>query len=235
MVNASKNRKALAYSAMIAGLAWMYLDAGVIPASIAVFGLVLWFVEMASAGLGPVFLDGALARGAAAEAQAFRVLKRAVKKHKGKGRVLKNVLIPNPRSSLGSTEVDVAVFTAAGVFIVEVKGHEGTAVADAKAQEWVIYGRHGVSALRNPVRQLNGQIRAMKNFLRQVGVDVPVYGAVFMPNAEIRRRGYIAYPVYTEARFLPAFTLSKQAGEQKTEPGRIVSLLEEAVSILPAR
>lgn len=89
-----------------------------------------------------------------------------------------------------SQETDLIIVGAKGVYIVEVKNHNGKIVGDAQAAQWVQYktGRGGgrySKRLHNPVKQVKGQVYKLSKIFKENGINVWVEGIVLFTNEEV--------------------------------------------------
>ncbi len=83
------------------------------------------------------------------------------------------------------SEMDNVIVNRYGVFIIEVKDWNGEIAGGADDPEWKQYkttyeGRTYENVRKNPIRQVNGQIYALKEYLNAHGVSVWVDGYVMM-------------------------------------------------------
>lgn len=126
--------------------------------------------------------------------------------------VLLNVLIPSPQSAVGSVEADIVVVGPAGLFLFESKAHRGTVVIELDSPQWNVHSAKGTTVLRNPIRQLDTQRRALNSYLRRLGViPPPIHIAVFMPNASVIRpvNRRVSVPIFQRPEFLAAFVQAR--------------------------
>lgn len=220
MVGTEKRvRLGLAYGSLVVGCVWLTTTGNALASVLIVFGVLLTLSEWMLGGNGFIALSSGAA-GEDAEIDAATVLKRRL--GRDAAAVLRNLLVPNPMSSVGSTEADVVVVTDAGVFVFEVKSHRGVVVADPKADGWPVSWRGKGSVVRNPVRQVAGQVRAIRAYLAGKGLNTPVHAAVYMPNAEVRKIGHLSVPVFTSRQFLAPFVKAKD-GEKVAGSGKLVA------------
>jgi hypothetical protein len=219
MVGTEKRvRLGLAFGSLAAGCVWLATTGNALAPVLIVFGVLLILSEWMLGGNGFIALSSGAA-GEDAEIDAATVLKRRLGRDAA---VLRNLLVPNPMSSVGSTEADVVVVTDAGVFVFEVKSHRDVVVADPKADGWPVSWRGKGSVVRNPVRQVAGQVRAIRAYLAGKGLNTPVHAAVYMPNAEVRKIGHLSVPVFTSRQFLTPFVKAKD-GEKVAGSGKLVA------------
>lgn len=85
------------------------------------------------------------------------------------------------------SEIDNIVVGKSGVFIVEVKNHNGHIVGNLEDTYWTQYkvGRGGTpytNEMYNPVRQVGTHIYCLANYLRQEGINTYIQGMVYFVN-----------------------------------------------------
>ena len=86
-----------------------------------------------------------------------------------------------------SQETDLIIVGMKGVYIIEIKNHNGKIVGDGEAAEWVQHkvGRGGgrySKKMNNPVKQVKGQVYKLSKFLKQQGINVWVEGVILFTN-----------------------------------------------------
>jgi len=89
-----------------------------------------------------------------------------------------------------SQETDLIIVGTKGVYIIEVKNHNGNIVGDAEAAQWVQHkvGRGGgrySKKMHNPVKQVKGQVYKLSKFLKEQGINVWVEGVILFTNEEV--------------------------------------------------
>lgn len=94
------------------------------------------------------------------------------------------------RGEEGSRELDLVVVGPNGVFVVEVKNHNGTIQGNADDQEWIQHktGKGGgkySSQMKNPLKQVSGQVYALSRNLKAINVNAWVEGLVFFSNNNV--------------------------------------------------
>lgn len=87
-----------------------------------------------------------------------------------------------------SNEIDNIVVGRSGVFIVEVKNHNGNIIGDCKDTYWTQYkvGRGGTpytKEMYNPTKQVGSHIYRLANYLRKNGMNTYIEGMVYFTNA----------------------------------------------------
>ena len=86
-----------------------------------------------------------------------------------------------------SQETDLIIVGMKGVYVVEVKNHNGHIVGDALDAEWTQYkvgrgGEKNSKKMANPVNQVKGQVYKLSKFLKEQGINVWVEGIVLVTN-----------------------------------------------------
>jgi len=89
-----------------------------------------------------------------------------------------------------SQETDLIIVGMKGVYIVEVKNHNGKIIGDAEASQWMQHkiGRGGgrySKKINNPVKQVKGQVYKLSKFLKEQGINVWVEGVILFTNDEV--------------------------------------------------
>lgn len=173
--------------------------------------------------------------GRRSELDAARALSRLPSTH----HVLRNVLIPSSQSVVGSVETDIMVIGPAGLFLFESKAHRGTVVIDLDSPQWKVHSGTSTAVLRNPIRQLYMQRRALQTYLRKMGgLPAPIHAAVFMPNATLVRpvNRRVSVPIFQRPDFLTAFVKARNGVVLSDQRVReIVSGLRDGGFNVPAR
>lgn len=104
--------------------------------------------------------------------------------------VFQNVIVSyNGKES----EIDNIVVGKSGVFIIEVKNHNGYIVGDLEDTYWIQHkvGRGGTpytNEIYNPVRQVRKHIYCLANYLRSKGTNTYIEGMVYFVNDACRLR-----------------------------------------------
>lgn len=89
-----------------------------------------------------------------------------------------------------SREIDILVVGTNGVFVVEVKNHNGFISGDIAEHQWTQHktGRKGgeySKDMRNPVMQVKGQVYSLAKNLQTAGYQAWVEGIVYFSNPEV--------------------------------------------------
>jgi len=103
----------------------------------------------------------------------------------------------------GRAELDHVIVGKNGVFVVEVKNHNGTITGNEEDRSWTQHkvGRKGgeySKEMRNPVKQVRRQVHILSKHLSKNGTRVWVEGSVFFSNPQAE--------VYVETKKTPVFT-----------------------------
>lgn len=75
---------------------------------------------------------------------------------------LSDLLIKNPKSSTGFSQIDHVIITPYGLFVIETKNYQGTIYGGKDRKAWLINGKF---KMMNPLIQNYGHIQALKNFI----------------------------------------------------------------------
>ncbi|WP_010651310.1 nuclease-related domain-containing protein [Oceanobacillus massiliensis] len=79
-------------------------------------------------------------------------------------RHLNDLLIANPKSASGYSQIDHVVITPYGIFVIETKNFQGTIYGGKERKTWLVNGKF---KMMNPVLQNYGHIQALKNLLHK--------------------------------------------------------------------
>lgn len=93
------------------------------------------------------------------------VIKKLNKLNKKKYKVINNLLI---KTSKGSTQIDHIVISRYGMFIIETKNYKGIIRGSEYDDNWMQILFNKKEILRNPIKQNNGHIKAIKDVVREV-------------------------------------------------------------------
>lgn len=77
---------------------------------------------------------------------------------------LSDLLIKNPKSKTGYSQVDHVVIAPYGIFVIETKNYQGTIYGGKKRRSWSVNGKHNVL---NPFIQNYGHIEALKTSIQE--------------------------------------------------------------------
>lgn len=104
--------------------------------------------------------------------------------------VFQNVTIIHAQKK---SEIDNIVVGKSGVFIVEVKNHNGYISGDLEDTQWIQHkvGRGGTpyeKEMYNPVKQVGTHIYRLANYLRNKGISTYIEGMVYFVNDDCRLR-----------------------------------------------
>ncbi|AOV08773.1 nuclease-related domain-containing protein [Sporosarcina ureilytica] len=91
----------------------------------------------------------------------------------------------------GQAEMDYIIVGRNGVFVVEVKNHNGTIVGKGADRVWIQHkvGRKGgqySNEMRNPMKQVGRQVYFLSNYLKANDLDVWIEGIVFFSNDRVK-------------------------------------------------
>ena len=100
------------------------------------------------------------------------------------GKILQNVYIP--KSDGTTTEIDILYITEKGIFVIESKNYSGWIFGNEKDYYWTMSLPNGrKDSFYNPVKQNNGHIRYLKEYLAQ---DIPMFSfIVFSDRCELKK------------------------------------------------
>ena len=112
--------------------------------------------------------------------------------------IASNVLVPNPESVTGTTEIDVMVISPNGIYCVEVKNYSGQVFTRTEAGGWDVLRNGEVIQMRDPCRQVTSQKLALESYLRYAGININVGVAVLFPgnNVKVQGRTFRNIPVF---------------------------------------
>jgi hypothetical protein len=74
---------------------------------------------------------------------------------------LSDLLVKNPKSKSGYSQIDHVVLTPYGIFVIETKNYQGTIYGGKERKTWSVNGKF---KMMNPFIQNYGHIQALKNF-----------------------------------------------------------------------
>ncbi|WP_085522749.1 nuclease-related domain-containing protein [Tuberibacillus sp. Marseille-P3662] len=77
-------------------------------------------------------------------------------------RCLNDIMINNPRSVSGYSQIDHIVLSPYGIFVIETKNYQGTIYGGKHRKTWLINGKF---KMLNPVMQNDGHIKALKQYV----------------------------------------------------------------------
>jgi len=117
--------------------------------------------------------------------------------------ILNQIELPNPETKKGFTELDFIVIGSNGVFVIEVKNNNSRIVGSEEEREWTIYkiGRKGTpyaSSMRNPIKQVKGQIWILSKYLKERGHKAWIDGVVYFsnPDSDVEFIGTPSVPIF---------------------------------------
>lgn len=80
---------------------------------------------------------------------------------------LSDLLLPNPKSRTGYSQIDHVVITPYCVFVIETKNYNGEIKGGRTDQQWSVSNRY---KMYNPLKQNYGHIKAIESLLKDVAV-----------------------------------------------------------------
>ena len=112
------------------------------------------------------------------------------------------------------SEMDAIVIGPNGVFVVEVKGHNGVIEGSSEQDTWTQHkvGRRGgeySKTMKNPIKQLKRNIYDLSQYLKQQGINVWIDGVIAFTAAEELKVSSPAVPVITVPYLLPLISSHK--------------------------
>lgn len=130
-------------------------------------------------------------------------------------------------------EIDLLVVGPNGIFVIEVKNHNGTIKGDLEASVWIQekVGRQGgeySKQIRNPIKQMKRSVYILANYLELQGIKEWINGVVYFTNSAVYVMVDAEFVYSNEA--LVVEHIKSFAGEQqlsKTEIKQIVILLNK--------
>ncbi|MBM6618658.1 NERD domain-containing protein [Bacillus sp. RD4P76] len=75
---------------------------------------------------------------------------------------LSDLLVENPRSKSGFSQIDHVIITPFGIFVIETKNYQGTIYGGKERKTWSVNGKF---KMMNPFVQNYGHIQALKQFI----------------------------------------------------------------------
>ena len=81
------------------------------------------------------------------------------------------------------SEIDLLVVSESGLFVVEVKNHSGRIFGRKGQNTWRQDKRQETKYMKNPLHQLEREMRLLRQTLASFGVAAPIRGCVFFSNA----------------------------------------------------
>ena len=90
------------------------------------------------------------------------VSSRLSKLNKRKYKVINNLLL---KTSRGTTQIDHIVISQYGVFVIETKNYKGIITGNEYDDNWNQILFNNKEVLRNPIKQNNGHIKALKDVI----------------------------------------------------------------------
>lgn len=78
---------------------------------------------------------------------------------------LSDLMLPNPKSRTGYTQIDHVVISPYGLFVIETKNYNGEIKGGRTDQQWSVSNRY---KMYNPLKQNYGHIKAIENLIKGV-------------------------------------------------------------------
>ncbi|QDP39858.1 nuclease-related domain-containing protein [Radiobacillus deserti] len=75
---------------------------------------------------------------------------------------INDLLIPNPKSKSGYSQVDHVIVSPFGIFVIETKNYQGTIYGSRERKNWLLNGKF---KMINPIIQNYGHIKALEAFI----------------------------------------------------------------------
>lgn len=102
------------------------------------------------------------------------------------------------------TEIDNVVVGNNGVFIIEVKNHNGTIEGDGNEDIWIQHkvGRSGgryTNKIKNPIKQVKYQTFMLSKFLKVNNINVWIEHMVYFSNKKVKNKTYNVERVFFES------------------------------------
>ncbi len=114
----------------------------------------------------------------------------------------------------GRAEYDHVIVGENGIFVVEVKNHNGTIEGREEEHSWTQHkvGRKGgeySSQMRNPVKQVRRQVHILSRYLKDNQLRIWVEGVVYFSNPKVHVYvNTVRTPVFTSSSALSHFLTS---------------------------
>jgi hypothetical protein len=77
-------------------------------------------------------------------------------------KVINDLLIPNPKSKSGYSQIDHVILSPYGIFVIETKNFQGTIYGSPGYRQWLVNGKY---KFMNPFIQNYGHIEALKTLI----------------------------------------------------------------------
>lgn len=79
-------------------------------------------------------------------------------------KVLSDIMVENPKSISGYSQIDHVVLTPYGLFVIETKNYQGTIYGGEQRKTWLVNGKF---KMMNPLIQNYGHVQALKQCIDQ--------------------------------------------------------------------
>lgn len=133
-------------------------------------------------------------------------------------------------------EIDNIVVGENGIFVIEVKNHNGTIVGSEEDRSWTQHkvGQKGgeySSKMNNPVKQVRWQVHQLAEYLRKNGVNLWIEGAVYFSNPRVSLRvSTNRTPVFTSSQALNRYIMNQIPNRKMNR-----SDIERAIQLILSR
>lgn len=124
-------------------------------------------------------------------------------------------------------ELDAVVIAKSGVFVVEAKNHAGVITGKPDAEWWSQKKSRGAKSMKNPLTQLERQLRLTRQLLDDAGVHCPLCGYVFFADPGTRVSVRDAR-IYTDAAALRRAIQNAPVPRPPVDVRAVTKLLEQA-------
>jgi hypothetical protein len=98
-------------------------------------------------------------------------------------RYLSDLLVKNPKSKTGYSQIDHLLITPYGIFVIETKNYQGTIYGGKDRKTWLINGKF---KMLNPFAQNYGHIQAIKVFIEKKHHDLIISIVSFTKRCTLR-------------------------------------------------
>jgi hypothetical protein len=98
-------------------------------------------------------------------------------------RYLSDLLVKNPKSKTGYSQIDHLLITPYGIFVIETKNYQGTIYGGKDRKTWLINGKF---KMLNPFVQNYGHIQAIKTFIEKKHHDLFISIVSFTKRCTLR-------------------------------------------------
>lgn len=90
---------------------------------------------------------------------------------------LSDLLLPNPKSRTGYTQIDHVVISPYRLFVIETKNYNGEIKGGRTDQQWTVSNRY---KMYNPLKQNYGHIKAIESLIKRcIGSKIYLNGFIY--------------------------------------------------------